>query len=96
MVLSCAIWQSSHTTPAADVRRYSQARCTDSMHVLFLQRDIKMVPYEVKEAPDGFCLICVDYLGERQCFRPEQLVAMLMVDLKVIFAACMSSESLRS
>ena len=42
-----------------------------------------MVPYEVKEAPDGFCLICVDYLGERQCFRPEQLVAMLMVDLKV-------------
>lgn len=43
-----------------------------------------MVPYEVKEAPDGFCLICVDYLGERHSFRPEQLVAMLMVDLKVI------------
>lgn len=54
------------------------------MNALSLQRDIKMVPYEVKEAPDGFCLICVDYLGERHSFRPEQLVAMLMVDLKVI------------
>ena len=83
-VSSCAIWQTLHTSSAVDVCKPNQSTRTDSMHALSLQSDIKMVPYEVKEAPDGFCLICVDYLGERHSFRPEQLVAMLMVDLKVI------------
>ncbi|KAK9833522.1 hypothetical protein WJX81_001116 [Elliptochloris bilobata] len=49
-----------------------------------VQEDIKRLPYEVREAPDGGCQVVVDYLGERTAFAPEQLMAMLLVDMKAI------------
>ena len=55
-----------------------------------VQRDIKKFPFEVVEGPDGKCLVKVDYLGERKAFTPEQLLAMIIVDLKV--RACLPRE----
>ena len=51
------------------------------------QRDLQALPYEALEGPDGGILLQVDYLGERQGFSPEQLIAMIMVDLKAIAEA---------
>ena len=49
-----------------------------------VQRDIQELPYNVTEGPDGGILINVDYLGERQSFTPEQIVAAIIVDMKDI------------
>ena len=49
-----------------------------------VQGDIKKLPYEVTQGPDDAILINVDYLGERQSFTPEQIVAALIVDTKTI------------
>ena len=49
-----------------------------------VQEDIQRLPFEVKEGPDGGCQVVVDYLGERSAFSPEQLMAMLLVDMKAI------------
>ena len=49
-----------------------------------VQRDIQELPYNVSEGPDGGILINVDYLGERQSFTPEQIVAAIIVDMKDI------------
>jgi len=49
-----------------------------------VQEDIQRLPFQVKEGPDGGCLVVVDYLGERTAFTPEQLMAMLLVDMKAI------------
>ena len=49
-----------------------------------VQEDIQRLPFEVREGPDGGCQVVVDYLGERTAFSPEQLMAMLLVDMKAI------------
>ena len=38
-----------------------------------LQADIAKLPFSVTEAPDGGCLINVQYCGERVSFTPEQV-----------------------
>ena len=52
-----------------------------------VQADIARLPFQVTEAPDGGCLVHVTYCNEPASFRPEQLVAMLLVDLKRITEA---------
>lgn len=42
------------------------------------------MPFTVTEAPNGGCLVHVDYLGEPATFTPEQIVAMLLLDKKAI------------
>ena len=49
-----------------------------------VQRDIKQLPYKVKEAPDGGILIEVSYLGEQHFFTPEQILAGIIKDMKDI------------
>ncbi len=46
-----------------------------------VQEDIQRLPFEVREGPDGGCQVVVDYLGERTAFSPEQLMAMVLVDM---------------
>ena len=52
-----------------------------------VQSDIAQFPFKVTTAPDGGCLVEVDYLGERTAFSPVQLVAMILVDEREIAAA---------
>lgn len=49
-----------------------------------LQKDIALLPFSVTEGPDGGCLINVTYCNEPASFTPEQVMAMLLVDLKKI------------
>jgi heat shock 70kDa protein 4 len=49
-----------------------------------VQADIKKMPFKVTKAPDGGLLVHVKYCNEMQAFTPEQLVAMVIVDLKKI------------
>lgn len=52
-----------------------------------VQEDIARWPFTVTEGPDGGCLVEVDYLGEKQKFTPEQLVASMIFDMKDIAKA---------
>jgi heat shock protein 4 len=52
-----------------------------------VQADIARLPFAITEAPDGGCLIHVQFLNERTTFTPEQVVAMVLVDLKKIAEA---------
>ena len=49
-----------------------------------LQADIAKLPFTVKEGPDGGVLVEVMYLNELATFTPEQIMAMVLVDLKRI------------
>ncbi|GBF90729.1 heat shock protein 70 kDa-like [Raphidocelis subcapitata] len=49
-----------------------------------LQRDLSRLPFKVSEAPGGGVLVHVRYNGEDSAFTPEQLMAMVIVDLKKI------------
>lgn len=49
-----------------------------------VQSDIQKLPYKVLEAPDGGVLVEVQYCNETATFSPEQLLAMVFVDLKKI------------
>lgn len=49
-----------------------------------VQRDIEKLPFTVKEGSEGGLLVEVSYLNERISLTPEQLVAMVMVDLKSV------------
>lgn len=49
-----------------------------------VQADITKLPFKVSEAPDGGCLVSVMYLNEQTVFTPQQLMAMVLVDLKKI------------
>ncbi|GFH14593.1 heat shock protein 70E, partial [Haematococcus lacustris] len=49
-----------------------------------VQTDIAKLPFQVSEAPDGGCLITVQFQNEQQTFTPEQAMAMVLVDLKKI------------
>lgn len=49
-----------------------------------LQKDIAKLPFSVTEGPDGGCLINVTYCNEPASFSPEQVLAMVLVDLKRI------------
>ena len=52
-----------------------------------LQADLPRLPYTVVAVPGGGCGVRVAYLGEDRIFTPEQLLAMVIVDLKAIAAA---------
>jgi heat shock protein 4 len=52
-----------------------------------LQLDISKLPFSVTEGPDGGCLINVTFCNEPASFTPEQIVAMILVDLKRIVEA---------
>uniref|UniRef100_A0A7S0WU64 Heat shock protein 70 n=1 Tax=Pyramimonas obovata TaxID=1411642 RepID=A0A7S0WU64_9CHLO len=49
-----------------------------------LQEEIKDALFKVTEGPDGFPLINVNYLGEARTFSTEQIMAMLLGELKGI------------
>eukprot|EP00798_Chlamydomonas_sp_ICE-L_P016655 gene16655-22906_t len=49
-----------------------------------VQQDVSKLPFKVKEAPDGGCLVEVFYGGETATFSPEQLMAIVLVDQKRI------------
>ncbi|MED6133920.1 hypothetical protein PIB30_032721 [Stylosanthes scabra] len=49
-----------------------------------LQRDLKSLPFQVTEGPDGFPLIHARYLGESKAFTPTQVMAMVLSNLKEI------------
>ncbi|PNW72223.1 hypothetical protein CHLRE_16g677000v5 [Chlamydomonas reinhardtii] len=52
-----------------------------------VQEDIARLPFAVIEGPDGGCLIKVRYCNEEAVFTPEQVMAMVIVDLKRIAEA---------
>ncbi|GFR48872.1 hypothetical protein Agub_g10723 [Astrephomene gubernaculifera] len=52
-----------------------------------VQADIAKLPFTVLEGPDGGCLIRVRYCNEEATFTPEQVMAMVLVDLKRIAEA---------
>ncbi|GLT52070.1 hypothetical protein SLA2020_254320 [Shorea laevis] len=49
-----------------------------------LQRDLKSLPFNVTEGPDGYPLIHARYLGEMRTFTPTQVLGMVFSNLKVI------------
>ena len=49
-----------------------------------VQQDIQKLPYSVSQGPGDTVLVDVQYMNERLSLTPEQLVAMLLVDLKSI------------
>jgi heat shock 70kDa protein 4 len=49
-----------------------------------VQRDLVHLPYKVVAGPDGKCLFQVEYLGKTALMRAEQLMASLLVDLRVL------------
>ncbi|KAL4452428.1 hypothetical protein ABPG75_008090 [Micractinium tetrahymenae] len=52
-----------------------------------VQQDLAYFPFKVVEGPAGECLIEVQYLDKPHTFTAEQLMAMLLVDLKEIAEA---------
>lgn len=52
-----------------------------------VQADIAKLPFSVTEGPDGGILVNVQYQGEQHSFTPQQLMAMVLVDLKKIAEA---------
>ena len=52
-----------------------------------VQADIAKLPFSVTEAPDGGCLVNVQFQNEPASFTPQQLMAMILVDLKLIAEA---------
>ncbi|XWS20317.1 hypothetical protein CRYUN_Cryun31cG0091000 [Craigia yunnanensis] len=49
-----------------------------------LQRDLKSLPFNVTEGPDGYPLIHARYLGEMRTFTPTQVLGMVLSNLKSI------------
>lgn len=52
-----------------------------------VQQDLSYFPFTVSEGPNGECMFDVQYLDKPTQFTAEQLMAMLLVDLKEIAAA---------
>ncbi|XP_011096072.1 heat shock 70 kDa protein 16 [Sesamum indicum] len=49
-----------------------------------VQDDLRLLPFETSEGPDGGILIHLQYLDEKQTFTPIQILAMLLAHLKQI------------
>lgn len=49
-----------------------------------VQDDLRLLPFETSEGPDGGILIHLQYLNEKQTFTPVQILAMLLAHLKQI------------
>ncbi|KAK1375139.1 heat shock 70 kDa protein 16 [Heracleum sosnowskyi] len=47
-----------------------------------LEEDLRLLPFETSEGPDGGILIHVQYLNETHSFTPVQILAMLLAHLK--------------
>lgn len=52
-----------------------------------VQEDLKNFPYKVEAGPDGECVFNVEYQDKQARFSAVQLLAMLLVDLKLIAEA---------
>jgi heat shock protein 4 len=53
-----------------------------------VQADLAKLPFAVSEDPSsGGCLLTVQFAGEKAVFTPEQVMAMVLVDLKKIAEA---------
>ncbi|KAG4964388.1 hypothetical protein JHK85_039363 [Glycine max] len=64
----------------SQVKRLIGRRFTDPD----VQNDLKLLPVETSEGPDGGILIRLKYLKEIRAFTPVQIVAMLFAHLKTI------------
>lgn len=49
-----------------------------------VQADLVRLPFKITEGPDGGCLVHVTFCNEPASFAPEQLMAMVLGDLKKI------------
>lgn len=49
-----------------------------------VQKDIQRFSFAVEEGKDGGCVIRVNFCGSPHTFSPEQIMAMILVDLKSI------------
>lgn len=49
-----------------------------------VQADLQRLPFKVTEGPDGGCRVNVTFCNEPASFTPEQLMGMILVDLKKI------------
>ncbi|KAL0305925.1 UNVERIFIED_CONTAM: Heat shock protein 16 [Sesamum radiatum] len=49
-----------------------------------VQDDLRLLPFETSEGPDGGILIHLQFLDEKQTFTPIQILAMLLAHLKQI------------
>ncbi len=49
-----------------------------------VQHELKMLPVETSEGPDGGILVHMKYMGETHTFTPVQIMAMLLAHLKEI------------
>jgi heat shock protein 4 len=49
-----------------------------------VQDDLTRLPFKITEGPDGGCRVHVTFCNEPADFSPEQLMAMILVDLKKI------------
>ncbi|XP_042440919.1 heat shock 70 kDa protein 16-like [Zingiber officinale] len=49
-----------------------------------IQDDLRRLPFNASEAPDGGILLCVNFLNEQRSFTPVQILAMLLAHLKQI------------
>ncbi|KAL8468931.1 hypothetical protein ACS0TY_031948 [Phlomoides rotata] len=49
-----------------------------------VQDDLRLLPFETSEGPDGGILVHLQYMNEKQTFTPVQILAMLLVHLKQI------------
>jgi heat shock protein 4 len=52
-----------------------------------VQADLARLPFKVTEGPDGSCRVHVTFQNEPAQFSPEQLMGMILVDLKKIAEA---------
>ncbi|KAI3438271.1 hypothetical protein D9Q98_000706 [Chlorella vulgaris] len=52
-----------------------------------VQEDLQHFPYKVEAGPNGECMFNVQYMDKSSLFTAEQLIAMLLVDLKLIAEA---------
>lgn len=61
-----------------DAKRLIGRKFTDPT----IQKDIKLWSFDVKAGSDEKPHICVEYLGEKKMFKPEEISAMVLVKMK--------------
>lgn len=57
-----------------------------------VQNELRSIPYDVVECPDGSIGIRANYMDEVQTFSPEQITAMLFTKLKVDAAVALETQ----
>jgi heat shock protein len=57
-----------------------------------VQHEIKSIPYNIEELPDGSIGICANYMDEEHRFTPEQITAMLFTKLRIDAADALKAQ----